>query len=112
IVGADRITRDGYVVNKIGTYMIALAAKRNGIPFYVAAPASTVDLGRTIDQVVIEERDPREVKYIRGVPTTIETVQALNYAFDITDPDLVSAIITEKGVIYPPYPDNLLRVLS
>ncbi|MEM3762784.1 MAG: S-methyl-5-thioribose-1-phosphate isomerase [Desulfurococcaceae archaeon] len=112
IVGADRITRDGYVVNKIGTYMIALAAKRNGIPFYVAAPASTVDLERTIDQVVIEERDPREVKYIRGVPITIETVQALNYAFDITDPDLVSAIITEKGVIYPPYPDNLLRVLS
>ncbi|MCY0868742.1 MAG: S-methyl-5-thioribose-1-phosphate isomerase [Desulfurococcus sp.] len=112
IVGADRVTREGFVVNKIGTYMIALAAKRHGIPFYVAAPTSTIDLSSTVDDIVIEERDPREVKYVMGRPITIEEVNALNYAFDITDPDLVSAIITERGVVYPPFPENLRRILG
>lgn len=112
VVGADRITRDGYVVNKIGTYMHALAAKRNNIPFYVAAPTSTIDLSRTIDHVVIEERDPKEVKYIYGQLITLEEVNALNYAFDITDPDLVSAIITERGIVYPPIKENLLKLFK
>lgn len=111
VVGADRITREGYVINKVGTYMIALAARRSSTPFYVAAPTSTVDLDRTIDEVIIEERDPSEVKYIRGIPITLGEVPALNYAFDVTDPDLVSAIITEKGVIYPPYETNLPKIL-
>ncbi|MEM1636086.1 MAG: S-methyl-5-thioribose-1-phosphate isomerase, partial [Thermosphaera sp.] len=112
IVGADRITREGYVVNKIGTYMIALAAKRNNIPFYVAAPSSTIDLESSIDDVVIEERNPSEVKYVMGKLITLEDAPALNYAFDITDPDLVTAIITEKGIVYPPFPDNLRRMLG
>jgi len=112
VVGADRVTRDGYVVNKIGTYMIALAAKRNNIPFYVAAPTSTIDMSRTIDQVVIEERSPNEVKYIYGHPITLQEVNALNYAFDITDPDLVTGIITERGVVYQPLSENLARIMS
>ncbi|MEM0001505.1 MAG: S-methyl-5-thioribose-1-phosphate isomerase [Desulfurococcaceae archaeon] len=112
IVGADRVTKDGYVVNKIGTYMIALAAKRNNIPFYVAAPTSTLDMDRTIDQVVIEERNPDEVKYVLGKLITVKDVSIVNYAFDITDPDLVSAIITEKGVVYPPFQLNLAKVLG
>jgi eIF-2B alpha/beta/delta-like uncharacterized protein len=111
IVGADRITREGYVVNKIGTYMIALAAKRNNIPFYVAAPTSTIDLNSTVSDVVIEERSPDEVKKVLGHPITLTEVPALNYAFDITDPDLVSAIITEKGVVYPPYDENLRKIV-
>ena len=110
VVGADRITRDGYVVNKIGTYMIALAAKRNNIPFYVVAPTSTIDMERSIDQVIIEERDPSEVKYIRGQPITLKDADVINYAFDITDPDLVTAIITERGVIHPPLEKTLLKL--
>lgn len=112
VVGADRITREGFVVNKVGTYMIALAAKKNNIPFYVAAPISTIDPHRSIDQVVIEERSGDEVKYIQGKLITLREVDVLNYAFDITDPDLVSAIVTEKGVIYPPYQDNIIKALS
>lgn len=112
VVGADRITREGYVVNKIGTYMIALAASRNKVPFYVAAPTSTIDMSKTIEEVVIEERDSREVKYIRGIPITLEEVPALNYAFDVTDPDLVTAIITEKGIVYPPYSENLKKIFQ
>lgn len=112
IVGADRITRDGYVVNKIGTYMLALAAKRNNVPFYVAAPTSTIDPESDISSVKIEERDPREVKAVMGRLITLEEVPALNFAFDITDPDLVTAIITEKGVIYPPFEENIPKALG
>jgi len=112
VVGADRITREGFVVNKIGTYMIALAAKRNNIPFYVAAPTSTIDLNSSISNVVIEERNPMEVKTVMGRLITLENVNALNYAFDITDPDLVTAIITEKGVVYPPYEENLEKLFE
>ncbi len=112
IVGADRITREGYVVNKIGTYMIALAAKRKGIPFYVAAPTSTIDLESNINDIVIEERNPDEVRRVLGKLITVPDVPALNYAFDITDPDLVTAIITEKGVVRPPYEENLKRLLA
>ncbi len=112
IVGADRITREGYVINKIGTYMIALAAKRNNVPFYVAAPTSTIDLNSSIDDVVIEERDPNEVKMVLGKPITLEEAKALNYAFDITDPDLVTAIITERGIVKPPFPENLKRIVE
>jgi len=111
VVGADRITLDGYVVNKIGTYMLALAAKRNNIPFYVAAPTSTIDPHSTIDEIVIEERSPEEVKKIRGIPITLDEVPALNYAFDITDPDLVTAIITERGVATPPYRESLSKLI-
>ncbi len=112
IVGADRITREGYVVNKIGTYMIALAARRNNIPFYVAAPTSTVDLESSINDVVIEERDPEEVRKAIDKYITLPDVPALNYAFDITDPELVTAIITEKGIVKPPFEENLKKIIG
>ncbi len=112
VVGADRITRDGYVVNKIGTYMIALAASKHKIPFYVAAPTSTIDIEHTIEQVIIEERDPREVKYVMNQLITLEQVGVYNYAFDITDPDLVAAIITELGVVKPPYDKTIPDIMS
>ncbi len=112
-VGADRITREGYVVNKIGTYMIALAAKRNNIPFYVVAPTSTIDPGSTIDDIVIEERDPDEVrKVLKKHLITIPNIPVLNYAFDITDPDLVTGIITEKGILYPPYEESIRELFK
>lgn len=110
IVGADRILRDGHVINKIGTLTISIVANRYSIPFYVAAPSSTFDLQTTIDKVVIEHRDPREVLEINGKPITID-VKVLNPAFDITPPDLVTAIVTEKGIIRPPYQDNIVKVL-
>ncbi len=113
IVGADRILSTGHVINKIGTYMIALTAKRHNIPFYVAAPTSTIDLRTPIAQVIIEERDPDEVRKVLGrVLITLEDVEVLNPAFDITPPDLVTAIVTEKGIIYPPYETNLKRVVE
>ena len=112
IVGADRILATGHVINKIGTYMIALCAKRHGIPFYVAAPTSTIDLETPVEQVVIENRPPEEVKYVLGKLITVEDVDVLNPAFDITPPDLVTAIITEKGVVYPPYESSLRKILG
>lgn len=112
IVGADRITREGYVVNKIGTFMIALVANRFNKPFYVAAPSSTIDLNSTVHDVIIEERGEEEVKKIGDKPITLSNVKAVNYAFDITDPDLVTAIVTEKGVVYKPFEENLVKTLS
>ncbi len=108
IVGADRITRDGCVFNKIGTYGLALLAKAHGLPFYVAAPVSTIDLNITPDRVIIEERDPNEVLYINNVRIAPEGTKALNPAFDMTPGELVSAIITDKGVVHPPYDLSLL----
>ncbi len=112
IVGADRILTDGHVINKIGTYMIALTARRHEIPFYVAAPTSTFDLETPLDGVVIEERDPDEVRYVMGrLLITIPDIEVFNPAFDITPPDLVSAIITEKGIVKPPYRVNIPALL-
>jgi methylthioribose-1-phosphate isomerase len=108
IVGADRITRDGCVFNKIGTYGLAILAKAHGLPFYVAAPVSTIDLNITPDRVIIEERDPNEVLYINNVRIAPEGTKALNPAFDMTPGELVSAIITDKGVAHPPYDLSLL----
>lgn len=97
IVGADRITRAA-VANKVGTLMIALAAKYYGIPFYVAAPTTTLDLTADSAPISIEERDPREVTEIRGKRITPEGVKVFNPAFDTTPLGLVTAVITEKGV--------------
>lgn len=110
IVGADRVLRDGHVINKIGTLTIAIVASKYSIPFYVAAPSSTFDLNTPVDKVVIEHRDPREVLEINGKPITID-VKVLNPAFDITPPDLITAIITEKGIIRPPYPENIPKTI-
>ena len=113
IVGADRILSDGHVINKIGTYTIAIAAKRHGIPFYVAAPTSTFDLKSTVEDVVIEERNPEEVRRILGKTLiTVEGVDVLNPSFDITPPDLISGIITERGIIEPPFTTNIWNIFS
>ncbi len=111
IVGADRILKDGTTYNKIGTYMVAVLAEKHGKPFYVAAPTTTFDLKSTRREVEIEERSPEEVKEICGCKIAPEEVPALNYAFDMTPPEYISAIITEKGNIYPPYRENIMKIL-
>ncbi|MBN1799858.1 MAG: S-methyl-5-thioribose-1-phosphate isomerase [Candidatus Lokiarchaeota archaeon] len=106
IVGTDRVTSDA-VFNKIGTYMVALAAKDNNIPFYVAAPTSTLSLHETKEDVTIEQRNAEEVSNVLGkVQITPDGVECLNYAFDITPFRLVTGIITEDGVFTP---EELLR---
>ena len=113
IVGADRIVANGDVANKIGTYSLAVLARAHGIPFYVAAPSSTVDFGRPDGAAIpIEQRDPAEVTSLGGVSIAPAGVVAAHPAFDVTPHDLVTAIITERGVIYPPYEENLRRVLA
>jgi methylthioribose-1-phosphate isomerase len=102
IVGADRIARNGDVVNKIGTYSVAVLCRHHGIPFYVAAPWTTIDLDlATGHEVPIEERGPDEVRLHGGVPMTPEGVPVRNLAFDVTPAPLVTAIITERGVFGP-----------
>ncbi|MFQ5684627.1 MAG: S-methyl-5-thioribose-1-phosphate isomerase [Candidatus Binatia bacterium] len=104
VVGCDRVAANGDVANKIGTYGIAVLARRHNVPFYVAGPTSSIDLNcPSGTKVRIEERDPREVSHIFGQSVTLRGVRIINPAFDITDHDLVTAIITEKGVITPPY---------
>ncbi len=110
LVGADRITRLGYVANKLGTYPLALVARVHNIPFYVAAPTSTIDMRSAgPEDFEIEKRDPDEVLYIKGYRIAPEGVTAIYYAFDITPPQLVTGIITERGIIYPPYEKNIPR---
>ncbi|KPV63726.1 MAG: putative methylthioribose-1-phosphate isomerase [Candidatus Bathyarchaeota archaeon BA2] len=99
-VGADRIVRDA-VINKIGTYTIAVLAHEHGIPFYVAAPTSTMDLSHTSNEAVIEERNPEEVTHFFSRRIAPEGVKAMNPAFDVTPMKYVSAIVTEKGVLSP-----------
>jgi methylthioribose-1-phosphate isomerase len=110
IVGTDRTTRNGDVANKIGTYLKALAAKDNEIPFYVALPSTTLDMGIRdgLKEIPIEERDQDEVRYFEGkrqsdgeidrVLICPETTQARNYSFDVTPARLITALITERGV--------------
>ncbi len=112
MVGADRILRDGHVYNKIGTFKEAVIAHELGIPFYAIAPSSTFDLKSTVNDVKIEERDPDEVRKIRGVPITLEGVRVFNPVFDVTPPKYVTALITEKGIIYPPFEKNVPKVLG
>ncbi len=103
IVGADRVLRDGTTLNKIGTFQVATLAKKFNIPFYVALPSSTLDLKSRVEDVVIEERPAEEIFYVRGKRIAPRGAKAFNPAFDITPPDLITAIITEKGVFYPPF---------
>jgi methylthioribose-1-phosphate isomerase len=110
IVGADRITAEGYVFNKIGTYQIAVLAKEHNIPFYVAAPSSTFDLDIMEDEVVIEERDSSEITTIGGKRIAPKGIRIFNPVFDCTPPSIVKAIISEKGTIYPPYRENIRKV--
>jgi methylthioribose-1-phosphate isomerase len=108
VVGADRIAANGDVANKIGTYTVAVLAKENEIPFYVAAPFSTIDLA-TPDgsKIPIEQRDPREVTHIAGKSIAPEGVQVENPAFDVTPAKYVAAIITERGIARAPYQESL-----
>ena len=103
VVGADRITRWGDVVNKIGTYGIAVIAAAHRVPFYVAAPFSTIDLDIKPEDIVIEERNPDEVTCIKGRRIAPRGISALNPAFDLTPREFVSGIITERGVFRPPF---------
>jgi methylthioribose-1-phosphate isomerase len=113
VVGADRIAANGDVANKIGTYSVAVLAKENGIPFYVAAPISTVDMAcPTGDQIPIEQRNVREVSHIAGKQMTPDGVSIENPAFDVTPGKYVSAIITERGLAREPYTESLLRLMG
>lgn len=113
IVGADRITACGDVANKIGTYSLAVLAKHHHIPFYVAAPSSTFDLSlETGDQIPIEERDPREITEPGGIRIAPEGATVYNPAFDVTPASLVTALITERGIIQPVTRDNVVRLLN
>lgn len=110
VVGADRILmKSGYVINKIGTLTVAVAASYFHVPFIVAAPCSTIDRETELSKVVIERRNPREVAYVGSQPIAPRGVPALNPAFDITPPELVTAIVTEKGVFRP---DKLRKTVS
>ncbi len=108
VVGADRITAKGYVANKIGTYSLAVLARHHGIPFIVVAPTSTVDTSiEEGHEIPIEERSQEEVLFCRDVRITPDDASAFNPAFDVTPPELVSYIVTEKGVASPPFSEAL-----
>jgi len=111
IVGADRIARNGDVVNKIGTYSLSVLARENKVPFYVAAPTSTIDVSlRSGKEIPIEERDPKEVTHILGKQIAPTGVKVFNPAFDLTPQGYVEAIITEKGIIRKPFEENVKKV--
>jgi len=112
IVGADRIASNGDTANKIGTYTLAVLAKENGIPFYVAAPTTTIDPSLPSgDEIPIEQRSPDEVTHIQGVSIAPEGIDVQNPAFDVTPHRYITAIITERGIIKEPYRERLHKVL-
>jgi methylthioribose-1-phosphate isomerase len=111
LVGADRIAANGDTANKIGTYTLAVLAHENGVPFYVVAPASTVDLDLASGAAIpIEQRSPREVTHICDVPIAPEGVPVANPAFDVTPHRYITGIVTERGIVHPPYAAGLKRV--
>jgi methylthioribose-1-phosphate isomerase len=113
VVGADRIAANGDVANKIGTYSVAILAKEHGIPFYVAAPISTVDLECPEGSgIPIEQRNEKEVTHIAGKQMVPDGVSVENPAFDVTPAKYVAAIITEKGVARAPYEESLRRLAA
>lgn len=113
IVGADRIASNGDVANKIGTYSLALLAKRHNVKFYVVAPVSTIDLKiKDGSEIPIEERSHDEVTAIKGIKIAPEGVNVYNPAFDVTDATLVDAIVTEKGIIFPPYVGKIEKIVK
>jgi methylthioribose-1-phosphate isomerase len=113
IVGADRIAANGDVANKIGTYMVAVLAKTHKIPFYVAAPLSTIDASvKSGKEIPIEQRDKKEVTHFQGKRTVPQGVAAQNPAFDVTPHRYVSAIITERGIVDPPFKAKIRQLLA
>jgi methylthioribose-1-phosphate isomerase len=112
-VGADRVAANGDVANKIGTYKIAVVAHENSTPFYSVMPTSTIDMSLPNgDAIPIEERDAREVTHIDGVPIAPEGVRVGNPAFDVTPHRYISALVTEKGIVRPPFREHLLRIMD
>jgi methylthioribose-1-phosphate isomerase len=113
LVGADRIAANGDVANKIGTYNLAVLAHHHGIPFYSVAPTSTIDLSiPSGEHIPIEERDATEVSHIEGIPIAPEGFPVYNPAFDVTPHRLITGIVTEKGIVYPPFDINLRRIVE
>ncbi|MPN52704.1 Methylthioribose-1-phosphate isomerase [bioreactor metagenome] len=113
LVGCDRMASNGDFANKIGTYGLAVSAYYHGIPFYTVLPISTIDMTLPSGKdIVIEERPPEEVTHFAGVRTAPEGALAWNPAFDVTPNQLVTGIITEKGVLYPPFDERLAQLFS
>ncbi len=113
VTGADRVAANGDAANKIGTYQLAVLAAHHGVPFYIAAPTSTVDLAcPTGDDIVIEERDPNEVRRVDDVWVAPEDVDAFNPAFDVTPGSLITAIVTERGAVRPSYRETLPALMK
>ena len=112
VVGADRIVRTGHVFNKIGTYQVATMAKQHGIPFFVAAPLSTFDMKNNAKDIIIEMRKGSEVTGIGEKKTAPDDINVINPAFDMTPPELISGIITEKGVAKPPFDDSISKLFE
>ena len=112
IGGADRLVRTGHVFNKIGTYQVATMAKQHGIPFYVAAPLSTIDLITKAEDVIIEMRKGSEVTGIGDKKTAPDDINVINPAFDMTPPELISGIITEKGIAKPPFRESIKKLFD
>jgi len=111
VVGTDRTAANGDVANKIGTYGVALAARAAKVPFYVAVPWSTIDMNTpTGADIPIEDRTPREVTHVLGQRIVPEGVPVLNPAFDVTPAELVTALITDRGVVEAPYVENLRKM--
>jgi len=112
VVGADRIAANGDTANKIGTYSLAVLAMENGVPFYVAAPTTTIDLSLTSgEEIPIEQRSPEEVTHIQGVSIAPDGIEAANPAFDVTPHHYITAIITENGIIKEPYVERLKKIV-
>jgi len=113
VVGADRIAANGDTANKIGTYMVAVLAKQHDIPFYVAAPISTIDLAiASGEEIPIEERDAKEVTHVRNHQLAPDGVEVNNFAFDVTPNELIAAIITDRGVARAPYTETLKNLFA
>ncbi|HEX3130036.1 MAG TPA: S-methyl-5-thioribose-1-phosphate isomerase [Thermoanaerobaculia bacterium] len=113
VVGADRIAANGDTANKIGTYTVAVLAHRHGVPFYVAAPLSTIDRNTPDGKAIpIEERQAREVTEVFGTRVAPDETQAMNFAFDVTPAELITAIVTEAGVLEPPYEQSIARAFA
>ena len=113
VVGADRIAANGDAANKIGTYMVAVLARKHEIPFYVAAPITTLDLSlKSGQEIPIEQRDRKEVTHIRGQQMAPDGIEVSNPAFDVTPHDLITAIITDRGVARAPYTESLRKLMA
>lgn len=111
LVGADRIALNGDTANKIGTFMLSVLAKEYDVPFYVVAPTSTIDFSiESGDEIVIEERDAKEVTHIENIRIAPEGIEVYNPAFDVTPHENIRGIITEKGIIRPPFKENIIKL--